>query len=95
MPSYAFFTSALARVSTSCERLDPILELRLVGLPLRQQPPQLRDDARVLLECPPADILQRLVAGQEARILLVADPQLLLRLHQRVGVEHPLDLGRA
>ena len=39
-------------------------------------------------------VLQRLEAREELRELLVADLQLLLRLHQRVRVEHPLDLAR-
>ena len=40
------------------------------------------------------NVLQRLEAREELRELIVADLQLLLRLHQRVGVEHPLDFGR-
>ena len=40
------------------------------------------------------DILEHLVAREKLRILLFADLEALLCLHQRVCVEHPLDLGR-
>src|SRR4029077_4161539 len=39
-------------------------------------------------------VLQRLEAPEELWKALLADLKLLLGLHQRVGIEHPLDFGR-
>ena len=41
-----------------------------------------------------ADFLQRFVPRQELRVLVVTELQRILRLHQRVGIEHPLNFGR-
>ena len=96
MASYAFVDARPgARASSSSSAFSRSLQLRLVGLRV------VRAGGADPARCGRApagscrrDVLQRLEAREELRELLVADLQLLLRLHQRVRVEHALDLGR-
>ena len=72
--------------------LDAILQQRLVRLGIERQAPELLDGSSAFGLGPATDLLQRLESREKAGILLVAQLQLVLRLHERVGVEHPLDL---
>ena len=44
------------------------------------------------LQVSAAHVLQRLVSSEELRKLIIADLELFLRLHPRVGVENALEL---
>src|SRR5262249_36210140 len=76
------------------QRLQAILQLRFVdrvGVGLAAQ--LLNDLIALLLRLAP-QVLERLVLREELGKLLVADLELLLRLHQRIGVEHLTHLSR-
>ena len=74
--------------------LHSFLQLRFVRFGGNNQPPQVADDARALLEGLAASLLESFVARQELREVSVIDLELLLRLHERVCIEHPLDVAR-
>src|SRR6266851_778026 len=76
------------------QRLHLFLHRRLVGLRIVGQPSQLLQPAVALLQRAAPDVLEGLEARQESRELLLGDLQLVLRLHQRVGVEHAPDFLR-
>src|SRR5262249_5546995 len=81
----------------ACVDLVDALELladgTLVELRRIDQTTKLHDPPRALIERLPTDVLERFEAREELRELIVADLQLILRLHERVGVEHPLDFA--
>src|SRR5581483_6188197 len=76
------------------ERLHLLAHLRFVGLRRVDELTQLLDQPHAVAERAAPHVEQRLEPRQELRELLVGDLQLLLRLEQRVGVEHPLDFAR-
>src|SRR5581483_7043481 len=76
------------------ERLHLLAHLRFVGLRRVDELTQLLDQPHAVAERAAPHVEQRLEPRQELRELLVGELQLLLRLEQRVGVEHPLDFAR-
>jgi len=72
----------------------PLLHLRLVRLLRQCQPAQILQDPVAILLRLAAHVLERLELNQELRELIVADLQRVLRLEQRVGVEHAPHFGR-
>src|SRR2546426_11487324 len=83
-----------ATLIENLQRVEPISDLIVVAAVVRQ-PAQLLQQPVALLLRAPADILQRLELHQKLRVFVVGQLQLILRLDERVRLEHPLNLGRS
>src|SRR5262245_60343764 len=78
------------------QHLQPVLDQVLIDAPIRrvQSTAQLIEQHHALVLAAPANLLQGTQSRDESWILIVAQLQNVLRLHDDVGVEHLLNFAR-